>query len=455
MLRHVLCVYPYREELGPLNLFYPPLGLEIIAAVLKPHCQAIDVVDLRRESGRTRDFLRPDTDLVCFSVNWDSDREFVLEEVRSVPQHIRTILGGRHATLDPEAWLSDCPNVDILARGEGEEAIKEITEDRPLDGIAGISYRLNGRVAHNPVRRSGPVRDDFRPDRSLRRYSYTIDVPGLRTDLTFDTVASSSGCPFNCKFCAFNRNPWGEKRSWSARSPESVVSEIGEIDAEVVGFVDDLFTHDMDRVAAICDLLQERGIRKRYVANARIEIAKRPDVLKKMERAGFAILLLGIESAQDKTLRSMQKGFNTKQMREYFRVLRKTRILLHGYFIVGNIGESEEEMLQITPFARELGVDTVTLNLLRNECYSGLEQLVLDSPGYHIAPDGKVFSDRYSAEHLAGLLDRIYGDFYSPGQMLRILRRTVRNGIFTPRMLLGLPALLLHATAGSFNPVRG
>jgi radical SAM superfamily enzyme YgiQ (UPF0313 family) len=137
----------------------------------------------------------------------------------------------------------------------------------------------------------------------------------------------------------------------------------------------------MDRVAAICDLLQERGIRKRYVVNARIEIAKRPDVLRKMERAGFAILLLGIESAQDKTLRSMRKGFNTRQIREYFRVLRKTRMLLHAYFIVGNIGESDEEMLQITPFARKLGVDTVTLNLLRNERYSGLEQLVLESPG--------------------------------------------------------------------------
>jgi hypothetical protein len=34
-----------------------------------------------------------------------------------------------------------------------------------------------------------------------------------------------------------------------------------------------------------------------------------PDVIRKMELAGFAMLLLGIESAQDKTLHSMRKGF--------------------------------------------------------------------------------------------------------------------------------------------------
>jgi radical SAM superfamily enzyme YgiQ (UPF0313 family) len=42
-----------------------------------------------------------------------------------------------------------------------------------------------------------------------------------------------------------------------------------------------------------------------------LEIAKRPDVLKKMYKAGFMAFLLGVESAHDKTLKSMKKGFNT------------------------------------------------------------------------------------------------------------------------------------------------
>lgn len=130
MFRHVLCVYPYRLELGPRQRFYPPLGLEIVAARLQPYCRSIDVVDLRHESKRTADFLRPETDLVCFSVAWNLESAFVREEIRSIPAHVRTIVGGRHATEDPEWWLQECPNIDILVRGDGVEAIEEIAEGR-------------------------------------------------------------------------------------------------------------------------------------------------------------------------------------------------------------------------------------------------------------------------------------------------------------------------------------
>ena len=78
--RHVLCVYPYRSDLKRASCF-PPIGLEIIASVLKPLCSEIDVVDLRHEKGQATDFLRRDTDMVCFSVNWDRDTDFVREQI--------------------------------------------------------------------------------------------------------------------------------------------------------------------------------------------------------------------------------------------------------------------------------------------------------------------------------------------------------------------------------------
>lgn len=448
--RHVLCVYPYRVELGRRNGFYPPLGLEIIASALRPHFRAIDVIDLRHETLNAVDFLRPDTDLVCFSVNWDREAGFVHEQIRSVPPGILTIVGGRHVTEDPEKWLSQCPNIDILVRGDGEEIVEEIAEGRPLGEIAGISYRLNGRLVHNPVRQYNTVRDDLYPDRDLRRYAYSIDQGGLKGS-PFDTVASSRGCPFQCAFCSFSRNPWGGKRAWSARSPESIVDEIEKIDTSVVGFVDDNFTHDMDRVAAICDLIVARGIRKRYVANARVEVARRPDVLRKMERAGFSMLLLGIESAQDKTLRTMRKGFTIRQLREHFRVLRRSRMILFGYFIIGNIGESEEEMLQIAPFARELGLDMIQLTKFRNERYSGLEELVASNPGYHIAPNGCVYSDRYSPKHLREVRHRIHRKFYRPWHVLQVLRKVFRSRILTPRVFVRLPGFFIGEVLASWR----
>jgi len=444
---HVVCVYPYRRELNSAG-FFPPLGLECIAAVIEPYASRIDIVDFRKETGGTKDFVCAQTDLVCFSVNWDRDPEFLREQIRSVPPDIFVLVGGRYATEDPEYWLSAFPNVDAVVRGDGEEATEEFCRGIPLEGIAGLSFRRDGQIHHNPIRRLDRVRDDFHPNRRLRRYTYELCVEQVSTGLAIDSAVGSRGCPYNCKFCSFNRNPWGEKRKWSGRSPESIVDELAETNAAIVGFVDDLFTFDMDRVERICDLLLARGIQKKYFFNARLEIAKRPDVLRKMERAGFVMALLGVESTQDKTLRSMRKGFNTAQIREYFKVLRDRAMILHGYFILGNIGESVEEMKRIVPFAHEVCVDTLGLSMLRVSRYSGLEELVDSSPGYHIAESGKVYSDHCSIKELRELRRRLNRDFYNVPQVLRVLRKASRIGAaeFLPRLLLHLPRFAWRLT---------
>ena len=74
-------------------------------------------------------------------------------------------------------------------------------------------------------------------------------------------MLGSRGCPFNCKFCDFKFNPLGEKRKWSSRSPESVLSEIKTIEAEVIGFADDIFTAEVDCTERACDLTLEGGIK--------------------------------------------------------------------------------------------------------------------------------------------------------------------------------------------------
>ncbi len=234
------------------------------------------------------------------------------------------------------------------------------------------------------------------PARELRRQPYYLTSKGVSTGITIDKVAGSRGCPFNCKFCSFAVNPWGVKRRWTPRSAESIVREIEQIDADLIFFVDDVFTHQPDRVVEICDLLIAKRIRKHYIVNARLEIAKRPDVIRKMEQAGFLALLIGVESTQDATLKSMGKGFTVEQIRQRFEVLRKSKMIINAYFIVGNIGETEEQMLSTASFARSIGVDLIHVSRLRNEPYSGLSELVEQTPGYHIDADGFVYSDDYS-----------------------------------------------------------
>lgn len=85
--------------------------------------------------------------------------------------------------------------------------------------------------------------------------------------------------------------------------------------------------------------------------------------------------------------------------------------------------------MQVVPFAQDLGVDTLSIALLRNEPYSGLDELVAQNKVYHIAPNGKIYSDHCSLKELKRLRQRIYKKFYTKRQGLRILNKAHRSGL--------------------------
>ena len=429
--KNAVCVYPYRKELKTVG-FFPPIGLEYIASAIENLVDNVEVIDLRYEVNPLSSFINKNTDLVLVSHNWDAEKEFVNNTIASIPKDITVIVGGRHATEHVDELLEKNPRIDGIVRGDGEEIAREIVRKGVSSDIDGLSFRLNGKIIHNKNRRLEPVRSDFFPNRKLRRYKYMVNLDEFDAGIQIDMMLGSRGCPFNCKFCDFKFNPLGEKRKWSSRTPESVLSEIKTIEAEVVGFADDIFTADMDWVERLCDRLIEQGIKKKYVINARMEIAKRPEVLKKMYKAGFMVFLMGIESAHDKTLASMNKGFTVAKIREYFKVLRKFNFIYHCYYIIGNIGETREEMLDIIDFSHELGVDTLGLSVLRATKYSPLKEMLKQFDDYHIEEgSGKVYSDMLSVDELQQIRRDVNASFFTVPVILRILKKLVIHRLLT------------------------
>jgi len=429
--KSAICIYPYKRELKSYG-FFPPIGLEYVASAIEDIVESVKIIDLRYEKEPLSAFIDKNTDLVLVSYNWDEEKEFVKGVINSIPENITLIVGGRYATERVNELFGEIPRIDGIVRGDGEEIAREIVHKGLSPDIDGLSFRLNDQIVHNKNRRLEPVRSDFYPKRNLRSYKYMVALEGFTSDVQIDLMLGSRGCPYNCHFCDFKFNPLGEKRKWSIRSPESIVSEIKTIEADLIGFVDDIFTADMDWVERVCDLLIKEGIKKKYFINARLEVAKRPDVLKKMHKAGFVAFLLGIESAQDKTLASMNKGFTTAKVREYFEILRQFNFIYHCYFIIGNIGETKDEMLDIVDFSHELGVDTLGLSILRVPKYSPLKDMLKEREDYYIEEgSGKVYSDRISLEELQQIRRSLNASFFTIPVILRILKKLIIHRFLT------------------------
>jgi len=193
----------------------------------------------------------------------------------------------------------------------------------------------------------------------------------------------------------------------------------------------------MDRVDRICRLILAEGIRKTFAVEARIDIARRPDVVGRMARAGFRIVFFGLESTSDESLRLLDKGFTIAEVRAAFDLFRRYPFVRVGFFIIGNIGESERDMRRIARFAREIGVDFVSLSYLRAELGSSLEEVVRRTPGYHIAdgPRCRVYSDRYPMRKLREIKHAVGRDFFLTPGILRGLRSLFPTGVARPRHL--------------------
>jgi len=436
---------------------FPPVGLEYVAAALEPHVGKVTFLDLRlsdplREPERLRRFIREEIDLLCVSINWEYHFNEVCQLINSLPGHITTVVGGKQASDYVEEVFDACPGVDILVRGEGEQSIVDVALGKELKDIPGISFRDLGRVVHNPNRPLPDIDAYAFPDRRLRRQAYHMNVAGfaLRGE-EFDIILTSRGCPYKCKFCTFNLNPLGQKREYAVRPIDSVMDELRQISAGIVLIADENFFINPRRAKRICERIIEEGIQKRFLVQSRIEIYQHPDVLEVAERAGIKVFLLGIESAHDHILNQLNKGFDTAKLRESFETLKKFPFYYHGYFIYGNVGETEKEMMQIPVFARELGLDSITYQKLRIEKYSPLKDLVESAPGYFIGDDSIVYSKTLGRQGLKRIAKQITRDFYTPSQLYRTTRKVMNIGLLNPKsfpaVFLSLPVLLAKAVA--------
>jgi anaerobic magnesium-protoporphyrin IX monomethyl ester cyclase len=443
--KHALALNPYFGDSTALMGVFPPTGLEYIAASMKNLVGKVTLLDLRHEKAyqdpkALSKFIRNEIDLLCVSIRWRSLFENVCDFVSQLPPEVCTIVGGYKATEEVEYLFDRCPNIDMIVRGEGEEIIKQVVTGVPYKDIRGLSYRENGGIVHNEIH---PLPDITRipfPDRSLRKHDYCMVKHGVRlSSHTFDTVLTTRGCPFKCKFCTFSLNPLGQKRSYTERPVESVIEELKTVSADVVLLSDDNFFTNTKRSEQLCDLIIKNKIKKIFIAQTRIDVARHRRVLDKAEKAGFKVFLIGIESPHDRILKQLQKDITQRQVRDAFASLMQYNFYLHGYFIYGNIGETKEEMLYIPKFAKEIKLDSISFQKLRVEKFSPLKEVVEETPGYYYNRiGGSVYSDLYGRKELKQIRNRIRSEFYDLPQVIHIIRKARRIGLVGGRDLMNV-----------------
>jgi radical SAM superfamily enzyme YgiQ (UPF0313 family) len=257
-------------------------------------------------------------------------------------------------------------------------------------------------------------------------------------------IMTGRGCPFRCFFCNYPQVFYGRK--YRLRSPENVVAEFEYIienfpGVKEIGIEDDTFSADLDRAKKICSLLIERGINKkiRWWANTRVNLDL--DTMKLMKAAGCRLVIPGYESGVQQILNNIHKGTTIEQSVEFAKNAKKAGLLVHGCFMLGLPGETEETIRKTIDFAKKLNPDTAQFFPLI--VYPGTEAYEWAKRNNYLTTND--FSKWLTEEGLHNTVIQLPG--LSPEDLVRYCDQARREFYFRPSYILyKIKQSLLHPT---------
>ncbi|MFH1562092.1 MAG: radical SAM protein [Nitrospirota bacterium] len=276
----------------------------------------------------------------------------------------KVIMVGTHASVLPEQTLQEADGaVDVIAIGEYDYTICEIILGwERLKDVAGICYLDNGKIVRTPPR---PLIEnlDTLPFPAWHHLDLMKYFDGGKLYPYIDII-SGRGCPNKCIFCLWPQVMHGTK--YRLRSPENVVDEI-EYDIKLCPqvlrggeffFEDDTFTVNKERAIRICEEILKRNLKITFSVNARADNADL-EMFKIMKKAGCRLLLVGFESGSQEILDNVNKNITLEQSRQFMDYAKRANMEVHGCFVIGLPGETEETARQTLQFALSLGLTTV------------------------------------------------------------------------------------------------
>jgi len=282
--------------------------------------------------------------------------EIIASHLKRRQPGIRIVVGGAHASLAGSRILAESPSIDAVVRGEGEYAMLELANGKPVAEISGLDWRKDGVVISNEKREMIQDLDTLSlPDRASL-------YPAGRNDEAYALI-TSRGCPHNCFFCA---SPMIWDRRVRFRGTESVIQELQNLKSKghrLVQFQDDCLTFGRKRFTELLDRMISEKLDLEWICESRLNTLT-PDVVALMKEAGCIRVKVGVESGSPEILKRVNKGITTEQVIEKTRLIKAAGLEITAYFMIGFPGETNAQARQTIDLAKKISADYYSLSIL-------------------------------------------------------------------------------------------
>jgi hopanoid biosynthesis associated radical SAM protein HpnJ len=271
---------------------------------------------------------------------------------------------GAAVAVDPAGSLDASTAIDFVAREEFDYTCQDVSAGQPLDTITGLSYRTaDGSIRHNAARPTIEDMDQLPWVAPIYKRDLTIEKYFIGyLQHPYVSIYTGRGCRSKCTFCLWPQTVGGHR--YRVRSPNNVIAEVKWIkenmpEVKEVFFDDDTFTDFRPRAEEIARGLGELGVT--WSCNAKANVPY--ETLRIMKENGLRLLLVGYESGNDQILHNIRKGLRTDIARRFTSDCRKLGIVIHGTFILGLPGETQETIDETIQYAVDINPHTIQVSL--------------------------------------------------------------------------------------------
>ena len=375
----------------------------------------------------------------------------VAEAMKAENPDLKIGMIGAKVAVDADGSLRSGEVIDFVARNEFDFTIKEVADGHSWSSIKGLSYRTDaGAIVHNEDRAILHDMDSLpwvTPvyQRDLKIENYFIGY----LKHPYISIYSGRGCKSRCTFCLWPQTVGGHV--YRTRSVENVVEEIAWSkkafpQVKEFFFDDDTFTDDLPRAEAIARGLGKLGVT--WSCNAKANVPRKS--LEVFKENGLRLLLVGYESGNQQILHNIKKGMRIEVAEKFTKDCHDLGIAIHGTFIMGLPGESEETIRETIEWARKINPHTIQVSLaapypgtflykqaIENGWLDAEHAELVDDNGVQIAP---LHYPNLSHERIFENVETFYKAFYFRpkkiasivGEMLTspdMMKRRLREGV--------------------------
>jgi radical SAM superfamily enzyme YgiQ (UPF0313 family) len=354
----------------------PNLGILYLAAILELNNIPADILDLEQFIDFTelelKDKIKEKSveyqifGITCltntFHLAVDIARLIKKENLNSY-----VILGGPHVTFMYESILKNDIKtenlIDFICIGEAEKSflalvkilISQIQTNSPLESyedklqsIKGLAYiDSNGYLNVNSESYELNIENLPLPAR--------FKLPQENYYYTIANVIVNRGCPNQCSFCSRQKL----FRKTKIRSISSILTEIRDILSMQtythINFYDNININNVF-FKNFCNMFIEHDLQIPWGCEIRVDTIEDEDAYL-LKEAGCQLIATGIESASLDVLRKNFKFQEPQRVIEGILNLKKYKIPIQAYFVLGLPGETEETFQETIDYIYSLPMD--------------------------------------------------------------------------------------------------